>query len=218
KKLSSMETEPSVTIYFPLHTTASPPHISENQIRFKNLVHRAKQQLSAHGTGQEVAKALEARLAELHDDLAFWEAGKPGLLICAAPEVMEMFYLPIDTEEYVAVDNHFHIAPVLGLLHDARDFYVLTLAQRNPKMYRGTLYGLTPLRLNLPTDAKAAFNIDEVNQKIENQGTTTGPSSKGAAAGTGFGRGWFNGRGGVRNTEAEERLRYLRVVDHTINE
>ncbi|HXR50234.1 MAG TPA: hypothetical protein VN778_04375, partial [Verrucomicrobiae bacterium] len=161
KKLSSMETEPSVTIYLPLHTTASPPHISENQIRFKNLVHRAKQQLSAHGTGQEVAKALEARLAELHDDLAFWEAGKPGLLICAAPEVMEMFYLPIDTEEYVAVDNHFHIAPVLGLLHDARDFYVLTLAQRNPKMYRGTLYGLTPLRLNLPTDAKAAFNIDE---------------------------------------------------------
>ncbi len=216
KQLLDQEARPAVTMYVPMHTTASPPHISENQIRFKNLVHQVLQYLPPHGDGATVAKALQAQLQELHDDLSFWEDQTPGLLLCASPQELQLFHLPIDTEEYMAVDDHFHLAPVLGLLHDVRDFYLLALAQRNPKLYQGNLYGLEAVNLRLPANAREALNIDELNQRLENQGTATGPSSKGAAGGPGQSRGWFNGRGGARNTEAEERLRYLRLLDQLI--
>ena len=213
-KLMNYDKGLAVTIYVPMHTTASPPHITENQIRIKNLFHRAMELLPK---GDVAAKVLKTQLDELYDDYEFWENHQmPGLLICASADGLELFDLPIDTEEYVAVDTCFHLAPIIGLLHDARDFYVLALAQRNPFIYKGSLFGLEPSGIKLPASAKEALNIDEVNQKLESQGTATGPSSNGAAGAPSFVRGWFNGRGGSHNTAAEEKLRYFRIVDHVI--
>jgi hypothetical protein len=135
--LLNPQTDYAITIFMPVHTSASPPHITENQIRLKNLVHKAIGRLPEHGEGRQLAQELQVRLNSLHDDLSFWENQTPGLLICAAPGRLDMFHLPIDTEEYVAVDRQFHLAPVFGLLHDARDFYLLVLAQHNPRIYKG---------------------------------------------------------------------------------
>lgn len=218
-RLAAIEAEPAVTIYLPMHTTASPPHITENQIRWKNLLHKAAAAVRSqykHGQHAAVADALDKKIDELFDDLGFWESQTPGLLLVATPDMLEMYQLPIDTEEYVAVDHHFHLAPVLGLLQDAHEFYVLTLAQHEPKLYQGTLYGLQPTAIQLPTDLRTALNIDEPNQKSENQGTTTGPSSHGAASQPSQGRGWFNGRGGARNPQEEDRMRFWRYLDKII--
>lgn len=208
---------PAVTIYIPMHTTASPPHISENQIHFKNLLHKAAGQLKPRGE-QRLAAALEQLVHEVHDDLTFWENQLPGLLICANPDFIRLFQLPRDTEEYLAVDEQFHLAPVLGLLADSKEFYVLTLAQQTPKLYCGDFYGLQPASLSLPPDLHQALNIDENNQKTENQGTAAGPSTYGAGGAPGAGRGWFNGRGGARDPSEEDRSRFFRLIDSLIYE
>jgi hypothetical protein len=216
EQLINSSQKPAVTIYIPMHTTAAPPHISENQIRFKNLLNKAIDRLSPHGAEHELAKALQAQLHELHDDLGFWENQTPGLLICATPVEIRMFHLPIDTEEYVAVDDRFHLAPVIGILNDVRNFYLLILAQHNPELYKGGLYGLETTKAALPANAKAALNIDENNQKTEIQGTAAGPSTKGAASSPTSRMGWFNGRGGARNPQEEDRLRYFRLIDKAV--
>lgn len=216
-RLLTRASGPAVTIYLPMHTSASPPHISENKIRLKNLIHEAAQRLSGDAGGHALAVALLARLDELQDDQAFWEHHQtPGLLICASSEGIDMYNLPIDTEEYVAVDSYFHLAPVLGLLHDARDFNLLVLAQHNPRLYKGGLFDLEASATVLPATIKQALNLDELNQKLESQGTATGPSSHGAAGQPSFVRGWFNGRGGAHNPAAEEKLRFFRIIDHEI--
>lgn len=218
KSLQDTEAKLAVTIYAPMHTSAAPPHISGNQIRFKNLLQKAADEVRSIDKHAELAEQLEAKIDEIYNSLNFWENQTPGLLICATDGNIRMFHLPIDTEEYVAVDNYFHLAPVAGLLHDARDYYVLAIAQQNPQLYKGDMYNLEPTGIELPTTMRDALNLDEPNRKTENQGTTTGPSSKGMASSPSRGRGWFNGRGGARDPAEADRQRFFRLVDQAIRE
>ncbi len=199
---------PAVTIYLPMHTTASPPHMSENQIRFKNLIHKAVGQLDAHGMDKQLAEELESTLSDHYNDLNFWEHQAPGLLVCARPGVMKMLRMPVDTEEYVAVDDSFHLAPVLAMLHEMPTYYVLSISQHNPHLFKGDRYGLYPSGIELPASVQAALQIDEDNQKSENQGSATGPSTN---------TGWFNGRGGARNPEEADRHNFLRRIDNIVH-
>jgi hypothetical protein len=199
---------PAATLYIPMLTTASPPHISENQIRFKNMIHKAAEELQQQN-GDALAKELLQMHDRLHNDMDFWEVQTPGLLICATAGNIQMFHLPIDTEEYIAVDERFHLAPIIALLDDQRSYYVLALAQHDPVLYKGDMYGLTTTNIKLPSNAGEALGIDEPNQKSENQGSARGSS---------LNTGWFNGRGGARNPQDQDRVRFFRLVNKAIED
>lgn len=208
RRLLEAPAKPAVTLYVPFHKGGSPPHITENQIRLKNLVHQAVDQLRSHNDGQKVARALTRKLAELQGNLHFWEEQAPGILICAGPEVVEVFHIPLETEEYMAVDTMYHLAPILGIVNGAQDFYVLALAKHNPRLFRGSLLeGLEPLDVGLPASVAQGLSLDEASQKKENQGSATGPSTN---------TDWFNGRGGERDPQEEDRIRFFRMIDTAI--
>jgi hypothetical protein len=201
--LETSET-PKVTIYIPLETSAAPPHITENQIRFKNLIHQASTELTASGDTSELNKNLRDFLERTSDDLAFWKDKTRGMLIVATSSMIKTFDLPVDTEEYVAVDDTFHLAPVMGLLGDARSYYVLALAQQNPKVFEGDMYGLSEIQPGLPRTMREGLGIDEANQQSENQASASGSS---------LNTGGFNGRGGARDPQNTDRLRYFHMID-----
>lgn len=209
EELLAVQTAPAVTIYMPTQMSAAPPHLSENQIRFKNLLHEAADKVKEAYGHQELASQLLEKIDQYRDNVAFWSDQSAGLLICATPDRFRMFHLPIDTEEYVAADVQFHLAPLMGIMHDFREFYVLALAQQDPVLYKGTMYGLEHAGIELPSNAQDALNIDEANTKSENQGTARGTSLDPA---------WFNGRGGGKDPTEEDRMRYFRLVDHQIYE
>lgn len=194
----------AVTMYIPIETADSPRHLSENQIRFKNLIHTATAELQNHGDQSGLGGELQALLDTHYDDAGFWKHQGKGLLICAAPGMVRMYCLPVDTEEYVSVDDSFHLGPVLALLSDARDYYVLALAQQHPKLFKGDMYGLIAVENLLPTSMREALGIDELNRQSENQGSASGSSMN---------TGWFNGRGGTRNPQDSDRLRFFHLID-----
>lgn len=198
---------PKVTIYAPLEATASPPHITENQIRLKNLIHKATEELKAQDDTSKLSHELCEKLDTIRDNLEFWKDRGRGLLICAEPGTITMLDLPMDTEEYVAVDDTYHLAPILAMLGDAREFLLLAIAQQQPKLYTGDMYCLTEMEIDLPANIRVALGIDEANQKTENQGSANGTSMQ---------TGWFNGRGGARNPQEADRLRFFQLIDKHI--
>ncbi len=198
---------PVVTIYAPMHTTGSPPHITENQIRFKNLMHAAIADLERQGGSEKLPNLLKEHLDRTMASMAFFEDQTPGLLILAQEQGIRMFHLPVDTEEYVAVDDTFHLAPVMGLMHDTAEFYVLTVAQHTPALFRGDIYGLYPTDITLPQSMAAGLDLDEVHLKSE-QSQSAGGSSLNTAG--------FNGRGGARNPGEDDRMRFFRLIDNII--
>jgi hypothetical protein len=209
EQLLTEEASPKVTIYLPVHTSASPPHLTENQIRLKNLFNTAREQLPKHGAGKQLADELHDALQAVYDNLKFWEQQTPSLLICASPGSVRMFHIAIDTEPFAIVDEQYHLAPVLGLMNDTRRYYVLALAQQDPVIYEGDLHQLQPSSTQLPASAEIALGIDEANQRTEHQG------SVGSA---GRGMNGFNGRGGARNPEPADRERYFRKIDAIVND
>ena len=208
EQLLNAQSQPAITMYIPMLTSAAPPHMSENQIRFKNLFHRAYEMLSQRQDGAGLTRQLRDFYKQHHNEPAFWEHQTPALLVCATAESVQMFQLPIDTEEYVALDDSFHLAPVISLVDDQRDFYVLALAQHDPVLYQGDMYGLRPADVHFPSDAHQALNIDEPNQQTENQGSATAPGSNSAG---------FNGRGGSRDPRDEDRQRFFRIINKIIS-
>jgi hypothetical protein len=196
-----------VTIYVPTHKSAAPPHMSEDQIRFKNLMNKAIEQLQ--GKDDELIKTLQAKLEECLKDQHFWESQTEGLLLCAERDELYLFHLPLDCEEYVAVDAHYHLAPILGLLSDEQKFYVLIVAQHEPALYMGDMYGLYPTELKLPASVEEGLNIDEMTVKSEHARSAGAPSFNPSA---------FNGRGGAKNSAEEERMRFWRTIDHMLHE
>jgi hypothetical protein len=198
---------PVVTIYSPTHTAVTSPHMSEDQIHLKNLVCKAIEELQQHADGAPAAKRLRETIDELLADQPFWENLTEGLLLCANRNMVQLFYLPMDTEEYVAVSDCFHLAPVLGILHDDQEFYVLGIAQQDPQLYRGDMYGLHPAGIKLPASLATALNIDENNKKGEQQLAASGSSERTDG---------FNGRGGVRDPREEDRTQFFRMIDHAL--
>ncbi len=208
-ELAEANITPAVTLYIPLEATASPPHITENQIRFKNLIHKAVAGLKARGDESTLSKELCDTLDALHGDLDFWKESARGMLVCAAPGMVEMYALPVDTEEYVAVGDTFHLAPIVALMGDAKEFYLLALAQQKPKIYKGDMYGLTEMNIGLPETLRVGLGIDEPNQKSENQGSARGSSMN---------TGWFNGRGGARDPMDNDRMKYFHLIDSLLHD
>jgi hypothetical protein len=198
---------PAVTIYAPTHRSASPPHMSEDQIRIKNLINAAERELRARPDGKELADQICSLLDRLMADQSFWEHQTEGLLICAWPDNVQMFHLPIDTEEYVAVDSGLHLAPVLAMtaVSALDDFYVLTVTQQKPELFIGNLYGLQPSGIDLPESLNIGLNIDENNQKSEHWRAVGGTNATA-----------FNGRGGARDPRQEDEARFWRLIDQII--
>lgn len=189
--LAAGDTKPAVTIYAPMHTTASPPHVSENQIRMKNLINQAIHEVAAqYGESHLLAADLQEWLDAYYDDLGFWEMQSAGILLCARPGDIQWFNLPVDTDEYVAIDNTLHLAPVLAMLHENHAYYVLSVNQHKPKLFRGDMYQLHISDIELPASVQAALGIDE---------TQTSES-----------------HGGAKDPQEEDRMKFFRMVDHTI--
>lgn len=206
QELLAMEATPKVTIYVPLEASAAPPNISENQIRLKNLIHKATGQLKEMGE-HKLYEQLCDFLTQNTENLEFWKDRSRGLLILAVQDQITLFDLPVDTEEYAAVDDTFHLAPILALIGDDREYYVVALAQQNPKIYRGDMYGLEQMDIGLPLNMRVGLGIDEANQQSENQGSAIGSS---------ISTGGFNGRGGARDPQDSDRLRFFHLIDKIV--
>ena len=133
---------PAVTIYLPAHRSATPPHMREDEIRFKKLIHRASGILDTINKHDSFNKAFAERCNQLLSDESFWKERAGSVLLCAQDGQFETYDLPMDTDEYVAVDDHYHLAPVYGMLEDSTSFYVLAITQHNAFLFVGDEYGL----------------------------------------------------------------------------
>lgn len=191
---------PAVTIYLPTHRAATGPHITEDQIRCKNLFRTANDILIQRGDNSNLMGELSTQLGLLLENQQFWSRTSDGLLVCAAPGSIHMFYLPIDTEPYVAVDDTFHLAPIFSLISDVQDYYVLAVTQHEPALYKGSLNVLKLADITLPASVEVALNIDEQSPGDHQR----------SAEGT-------NGRAGSKDLADDDRRHFWRLLDNLIN-
>lgn len=190
---------PVLSIYIPTHRYPTGPNISEDQTRFKNLVKAGIDQWR-EVTDEKTVKHLAERLDITLNDVSFWDNTTESLAIFATKDSVQMINLPIECEEHIFVGETFDVTPLLITQEINQPYYVLALALQSPKLFRGDMYDIQPVDIELPASYKQALNIDETRPEGHANRTIDGA----------------HGQGDPKRTEQEDRLRYLRIIDDKI--
>ncbi len=205
EKLINQNLSPTISIYMPTHKNAAPPNVREDQTRFKNLVAETDRIMRAQGVEADLQAGILDRLNKLIDDQEFWQRQTDGLALFINPKTLTYFNLPVSTDEYVAVDSHYHLAPLFALEQDNQAYYLLALARQEPCLFKGDMYGLEEVAIELPKSIEEALNIDEMSQRQQHYHGGAGGFATGQNAGS-----------NSKDAGDQERLRFFRLVDEQL--
>jgi hypothetical protein len=197
-----------ISIYLPTHRHPAPPHIQEDQTRYKNLIRKAQEQWESDNNNPEMTTVFEQMKGNI-ENLDFWQQTTEGMAIFASSDAYEIYHLPIECEERVCVADAYDTTPLLITMAYNQPYYILALAMHNTKLFKGDIYGLEPVMIDFPTSPEDALNIDEMfsnSNTIRNQNSPSGANGPVAS----------HGQGDSNRAGREERLQYFRIIDNMI--
>lgn len=199
----------TVSLYFPTHRYPTADHIQEDKIRFKNLIRAGKEALEAKGVDADTIRKIGNRLEDLYNNDEFWPYTTEGLAVFASLEDFHYYQLPMECDERACAGGDYDVTPLLAFLSYDQPYYVLALATHQPMLYRGDMYGVQPVEIELPESPEAALNIDELysNSQTERAWGGHGPGNPSSGS---------HGQGDSRQAGTEERLEFFRLIDDKI--
>jgi hypothetical protein len=127
QELLNAQSNPCVSIYLPTHPSGK--EAREDRIRYRNLVGRCEEQFHEQGfIGENAARMLAPALALINTD-ALWNHPRSSLAVFISPNVFRAFTLPHECREQAHVGTHFYIKPLIPVLSDDGEFWVLGLSR-----------------------------------------------------------------------------------------
>lgn len=174
-----LETQAPNTISIYMPTVRAGDQVQQNPIRYKNLVRRLEDMLRARDEMEASERnALIDRLEELYEPPnRFWEFQSDGLAIFISGDMFETYRVPLDFEEIIEIGDRFFITPLIPLLSEQAEFYVLALSQDNVRFLHGTRAYVEEIDLpDMPKSYDEALRFDVENQSIQHHTTTKGPN------------------------------------------
>lgn len=206
KQLLDTEDGAAISLYMPTHRFPISEHITEDKIRFKNLVRAGEDLLKEQGIEDGIIRQMTESLeAEIYDNLEFWQDSTEGLALFCTPASIESFRLPMECEERVVAGDSFDITPLLALASYDQPYYLLALATHKPVLYKGDMYGVERVDIELPESPEVALNIDESHAHSKTDRAGGYPGSK------------AHGQGDSKQAGQEEKLKFFRLLDDKIH-
>lgn len=197
----------AVTIYLPIHRSSSLANINADKTRLRNLRSRVLSVMRRSSvSNSEVEVEFMKRIDALLNDQLFWQNQTEGLLICFQLGLFRLFYLPIECGEFIYLGDKFYLGPLMGIVGDFREYYLLVLTQHQPLLYRGNSFNLSQSNIKLPERLETGLQLDEMPKDNEQPS-----SSYNGSCG-------FNGRGGYKDIESKDRLKFWHLIDQVINQ
>lgn len=176
---------------------------NQNSIRFKNLVHKAIDELKEKNS--PLIPQLE-ELAKLEHDSTFWQHQTAGLAIYVSEGFEERFLLSHDPGENVTIASEFNVRPIASVACGETNLVALALSWERARLFRSD--GHTTLEIN--NDAFPLTMDDLVTARDPEQQLQY--SSHESAAVGGSETAMYHGHGnGEDKIEADRRVYLSRV-------
>ena len=163
-----------VSLYLRTHTTGS--EVQQDPISFNNMLAPVQEELVALGMHPADARNFIRPARTLVSDAAFWQARSEGLAVFLADGLFRPYRLPIAFDDMLGVADRFHLKPLLTLLMDDSEYYLLVLSQSKIRLFRGSRFGLE--KVLVPGVPEA---VQEAVSQEQNRGFSA-PSTAGRSA------------------------------------
>jgi hypothetical protein len=205
EQLMRKEQPGCISIYMPTHSTGT--EAQQDPIRLKNLLGEAEKRLSDQGVSRrDVQKMLEPA-SKFLQDAHFWQHQSNGLAIFLSSNRVRRYRLPLNFEELVVVEDHFHIKPLLPLFTGDGQYYILALSQNEIRLLNGTRDSVSEVDIG-QVGGSLAEAIPSINHQMSLQYHTSSSDSV-----------TFHGQGGGSDESAKnELLHYFRLVSEGLTE
>lgn len=213
-ELMAEEQKSCVSIF--LSTQEVDQERAQQPIRLRNLLDEAETKLLEQGHRSPVVRDLLAPVRDLVDDERFWRFQSQGLAIFLTPDLLRYYRVPLVLEEQVVVNSRFHIKPLLPLLTDDGQFYLLSLTQQHVRLWHGSRFSLRemPLPADTPTSLAEELQFDEFENQVQFHTSTGRADSGGQRAAMYHG----HGNAGDEAIRKEQLLTFFRHLDNGIRE
>ena len=200
---------PCISIYMP--TSKPGEDVKQNPIRFKNLLGKVEEQLSAKGLRPAERKELLEPAMQLINNSVFWRSQGEGLAFFLSPELSRSYRLPLNFKELAVVTDSFHLKPLLTLLAGDGQFYLLALSQKDARLLQGTRQVVEEMDLSHVIEKfELEFAEDLPEQSLQYH--TQAPRRGDARPAVYFGHG-----GEVDSAFKEKLLKYFRFIDKEVH-
>ncbi|MGB3293747.1 MAG: hypothetical protein WBB01_12235 [Phormidesmis sp.] len=193
-----------VSIYLPTHTAGR--ETRQDPIRLKNQLSQAEAQLSEAGISESEQQQLLKPANALLENEDFWQHQSSGLALFITAGQLRTYRVPLEFEAMTVVSNQFYAKPLIPLVTDDGQFYVLAASQNKVTLYQATRSSIQPVDLgNTPLSLETALRYDDPEESL--QGHTGSRMS-----GSGGGQTVFHGQGGGKDTDNSDILRFFHLV------
>jgi len=210
-KLLNITDDYCISIYMPTHKTGREQQ--QDPIRLGNLIAKAQEQLLGYGLRRPEVQELMRPAEFLFSDREFWQHQSDGLAIFLSSGFSQHYRLPSMFDELMVIAKNFHIKPLIPLLHNNGQFYILAVSMNKVRLFLGTRNTINEIELpNVPKNMQEALYMDDPEKHLDFHTGTKNPVSSGNRPAV------FHGQG-VQSDEEDKKniLRYFQIVDSELN-
>ncbi len=199
-----------VSLFMP--TVQAGKETRQNPIRFKNLVSKARERLLAAGMKADEADTLLEPARRLLPERPFWQRQSTGLAVFISSSGMRAMRLPLEFRERAMVGERFFVKPLVPLLSGDGRFYVLSLSQKQVRLFEASRHSMSEMDLaGVPTNLAEALGRDVPETHLQ--------FHTGTAPRLGKRQAMFHGHGGGEDEEhKKDLLQFFQLVDRGIQD
>lgn len=207
QQLTESDGEWHISLFMPINPVGQ--ERGQDPIRLKNLLNQAEKQLIAYNLRRPEVEQILRPAEDLLSDQQFWASPGKGLAVFLSGGISRIYRLSGQVEEMVTVGKRFSVHPIVPLLNDSTNFYILTLSQNRPRLFIASRDNITEVELiDTPSNMEDALQIED-KQKNLGFHTMTSNSAGGERAAIHYGQ-------GVEESKKDEIREYLQKLDDGI--
>ncbi len=193
-----------ISIYLPTHKTGQEVNNGKDLIKLKNQIKEVKTQLSLRGLSDNEISDYIKPLIDLSQDKNAARHFSNGLAIFLAKDLFKCYQLPNSFEERNHVGSHFYLKPLIPILNQQKNYFLLSLTLKDVLLYEGNDVALKPVALPIdcPTRLEEVVGFDYEEKSLQHD--SKGKNSTAV----------FHGHGRQNDTVKKQEIeKFFRAVD-----
>jgi hypothetical protein len=220
KTLSTEREEPAVSLYIPTHREWD--KLNKDVILFKNNIKKLEKKLKEQNMSSREIDKFVHKAKLLIEDREFWNHQEDGLAVFISKDEFLTFPLPVAFEEQIIISHRYHLKPILPLFSGDGKYFILTLNQKEIKLYQASRFSIKEVALpkDTPLSLEEAMMWEEQKSVQFHSGTAQHTSGGPAYASTPR-HSMFHGHGAGTLDMAhwkERILEFLRLAEKGVHE
>ena len=164
--------------------------------------------LGEKGLNEKQSQDFLKPAVDLLEDNNFWQHQSVGLALFITSDQFRYYRVPVAFEPMTMVSDQFYTQPLVPLVSDDGQFYILAASQNKVALYQATRHSVQSVELgNTPLSLAVALRYDDPEESLQSHtGTRLGSGASSSH------RQIFSGQGGGKDSENTDILRFFQLV------